>query len=272
MADVLLVALVRPDRAPALLNAALRMSDLVDCARINVLGVREPNPIPPLSAEVLIDEAASVLAERAREGERITALKTAYDRWAGEAGERAAITRWVEAEGSAAAVVGERGSRADMVIASAPAEDDHLVRQTFRTALFGTGRPILMIPANAATGFGRCVVIAWRDDKQTARAVIPALRCLTRAEQVHVVTGMADRVERPVMPRILVEHGVRADLHVLPIGAGRFGQMLLDKAHALGADLLVMGAYAHSPLRELILGGVTRYMLTHADLPILMRH
>jgi nucleotide-binding universal stress UspA family protein len=42
--------------------------------------------------------------------------------------------------------------------------------------------------------------------------------------------------------------------------------------HALGADMLVMGAYAHSPLREMIFGGVTRYMLDHADLPVLMRH
>ena len=59
---------------------------------------------------------------------------------------------------------------------------------------------------------------------------------------------------------------------MLPIGCGPFGQTLLDEAHRVAADLLVMGAYAHSPLRELLLGGVTRYMLTHADLPILMRH
>jgi nucleotide-binding universal stress UspA family protein len=51
-----------------------------------------------------------------------------------------------------------------------------------------------------------------------------------------------------------------------------FGEALLAKAHTLSADLLVMGAYRHSPLRELLLGGVTRYMLGHADLPILMRH
>jgi nucleotide-binding universal stress UspA family protein len=59
---------------------------------------------------------------------------------------------------------------------------------------------------------------------------------------------------------------------VLPLGSGPFGQTLLHKAHELGADLLVMGAHAHSPLRELILGGVTRFMLGHADLPVLLRH
>ena len=51
-----------------------------------------------------------------------------------------------------------------------------------------------------------------------------------------------------------------------------FGQALLNKAHELGADMLVMGAYAHSPLREALLGGVMRHMLAHADLPVLMRH
>jgi nucleotide-binding universal stress UspA family protein len=59
---------------------------------------------------------------------------------------------------------------------------------------------------------------------------------------------------------------------VLPIGSEPFGKTLLDKVHRLSADLLVMGAYAHSPLRELILGGVTRYILAHADIPVLMRH
>jgi len=71
---------------------------------------------------------------------------------------------------------------------------------------------------------------------------------------------------------VLLEHGIAAQLHVLRIGAEPFGETLLQAAHRLGADLLVMGAYAHSPLRELILGGVTRYMLEHADLPVFMRH
>jgi len=272
MSDVFLVVLVRPEGAPALLNAARRLAGLVDCARINVLAVHERSAVPPLSAEAVIDEANAFVVERSRERERVAALKAAFGRWAAEAGKLATISHWVEAEGSAAVVVGERGSRADMIIAGAPGEDDPLVRQTFRAALFGTDRPVLMIPPNATATFGRCVAIAWRDDKQTARAVIPALRCLTGAEKVHVITGMRDRVERPLMPRILTEHGIHGELHTLPLDSGPFGEALLAKAHEVGADLLVMGAYAHSPLRELLLGGVTRYMLAHADLPILMRH
>lgn len=210
------------------------------------------------------------LTERAHERDRIEALKAAFDRWRATVGKPATIAHWMEVEGDMATVVADRGSRADIVVA-APADDDQLLRHAFRAALFGTGRPILMMPPKASATFGRCVAIAWRDDKQAARAIIPALRCLAGAEQVHVMMGLRDRANRPMMPRILAEHEIQAELHVLPIGSGPFGQTLLDQAHAVGADLLVMGAYAHSPLRELILGGVTRYMLAHADLPILMR-
>ena len=62
------------------------------------------------------------------------------------------------------------------------------------------------------------------------------------------------------------------ELHALPIGAAYSARCCSDKAHELGADLLVMGAYQHSPLREWLLGGVTRHMLANADLPLLLRH
>jgi nucleotide-binding universal stress UspA family protein len=131
----------------------------------------------------------------------------------------------------------------------------------------------LVVPPQRVATLGRIVVIAWRDDQRAVKAVIPALRWLARAEEVHVLSGVRDKAgQQPVMPRVLLEHRVPADLHVLPIGHGPFGQVLLDKAHEVGADLLVMGAYAHNPLLDMILGGVTRYMVDHADLPILMRH
>jgi nucleotide-binding universal stress UspA family protein len=104
------------------------------------------------------------------------------------------------------------------------------------------------------------------------KAVIPALRMLAGAEQVHLLTGVREGAATPSVPPVFEDHGIAARLHVLPIGKAPFGRMLLEKAHELGADMLVMGAYAHSPLREMIFGGVTRYMIEHADIPVLMRH
>ena len=83
----------------------------------------------------------------------------------------------------------------------------------------------------------------------------------------------ATRQQPPHLPDIFDEHGIAAKLHVLPItGQQAFGETLLRTAHQLDADMLVMGAFARHPVRSLILGGVTRHMLAHADLPVLMRH
>ncbi len=272
MAEVILTVLRRPETAFVLLNAAGKLAALMGETRISALAVREAFQTTALAAEVLIGEADSVIDARERERERMTALKAAFDRWAAEAGEAAATARWIEAEGSAATHVAERGSRADLIVAASPAEDDRATRQMFRAALFGTDRPVLMLPPGATTAFGRCIAIAWRDEKRAVRAVIPALRWLAVAAEVHVLVGVRDGSERPTFPRVLLEHGIRADLHAIPIGSAPFGRTLLDKARELSCDLLVMGAYAHSPLRQLILGGVTSYMLAHADLPVLMRH
>jgi nucleotide-binding universal stress UspA family protein len=271
MSDVILVVLGQPEAARALLEAAGALKRLLGGARINVLAVEDKVHVSALQAEALVAEAEAVVTRKDREHGRVAALEAIYEQWLAEAGDVANDARWIEAEGNVAAVVGERGSRADMVVAGQPGDQDRRTRQLFRAALFGTDRPVLMVPPRWSGTLARCVAIAWRDDKPSARAVIPTLRCLAAAERVHVLAGTRHGA-RPEMPKVLVEHGIRATLHALAIGSGPFGQRLLDEAHEIGANLLVMGAYAHSPLRELILGGVTRYMLEHADLPVLMRH
>jgi nucleotide-binding universal stress UspA family protein len=120
--------------------------------------------------------------------------------------------------------------------------------------------------------FGERVAIAWRDDKRTERSVLAALRLLPHAQQVHVLAGVRPGAPTPALPAILAEHAINAELHVLPIGTGVFGDVLLTAAHAVRADMMVMGAFTRSTWRDMIVGGVTRYMLAHADLPVLMRH
>jgi nucleotide-binding universal stress UspA family protein len=269
MADVVLVVLRRPETAAILLQAAQQIAILMGDARLNVLAVREPIHVSALAAEALIEEAESVVRARQQEQQRVTALRTTFESWVHDA---AADARWSEAEGSAPAIIGERGSRADLIVAGQPLEDDRLARQVFSAALFGTDRPVLLVPPGSTAAFGLRVAIAWRDEKRAVKTVIPVLRWLAGAEQVHVLAGVRHGAPAPGMPQVLLEHGISAELHMLPIGSEPFGQTLLDAVHRLSADLLVMGAYAHSPLRELILGGVTRYMLDHADLPVLMRH
>lgn len=130
-----------------------------------------------------------------------------------------------------------------------------------------------MVPAiGAPASFGRRVAIAWRDDARTVKALMSALRLLSGADEVHLLAGVRAGAPTPQVPPVLIEHDVQAILHVLAIGAEPFGELLLSRVRELGLDLLIMGAHAHAALRETLLGGVTSYVVSHADLPVLLRH
>jgi nucleotide-binding universal stress UspA family protein len=272
MSDVILVVLGRPGAAASLLCAAECLARLAGGARVNALAVRTPPEYAAVSAEAsLTGELLNDLA--AAEDERVAALEAAFTRWAAGLAEAPFTARLSSPEGFSDRIVGNEGRRADFVLVARPtSSDDDATRRAFRAALFRTERPVFVVPPGTAAPFGRRVAIAWRDDARAAKAVLPALRCLGGAERVHVLAGVRQGAGQPAPPQMLLDHGIDAELHVLPIGHGPFGRALLDKVHELGADMLVMGAYAHSPLREALLGGVTRYMLAHADLPVLMRH
>jgi nucleotide-binding universal stress UspA family protein len=272
MTSVILALLERPDTAPGLLAAAERLAELMGGARIDVLVVRLPPEATILpSEEVLTTRHAAQIRER--EGQRVAALRAVYENWVGRPRNTGVSALWFDIEERVEAAIREWGCRADVILLRRPTDRDQFpARQEIHAALFGTGRPVLVVPPGPQAGFGRRVAIAWRDDRCAVRAVLSALRCRLPPERVFVLAGIREGAPRPPVPPILIEHGVEAELHVLPIGSGIFGATLLAKAHELGADLLVMGAYRHSPLRELILGGVTRFMLSHADLPVLMRH
>lgn len=275
MSSVILAVLDHPPASGGLLAAAGCLADLVGGARINALLIRTP----PEATIVPSEEVLTLRREieiRALEDSRAAAARTVFQAWA-ETAPRGATARWIEVEGMAEHVVREWGRRADWIVVERPAHHDYgTTWHGIRAALFTTDRPVLVVPSTAHPAFGGRVAIAWRDDRRddehTTKAVLAALRCLTRAERVHLLAGRREGAGQPVIPAILSEHDIAVELHVLPIGSGAFGAALLEGAHRVRADMLVMGAYIHHPLRGWLLGGVTRYMLAHADLPVLMRH
>lgn len=238
MPDVILVVSGHPGRSDGLIGAAQRLAALAGEGRVRLLD--RPSP-------------ASPTAPPPPEGVTIVPLA---------------------ADADFASVVEAQGSRADFIVIAQPEpQDDTGLRHAFRAALVQTERPVLMVPGSTPSGaFGRQVAIAWRDDARTLKAVLPALRLLKGASQVHLLAGVQAGAATPAPPRVLLEHGVEAALHVLTIGSEPFGQMLLNRAHELDADLLIMGAHVHGALHDMLLGGVTRYIIAHADLPVLMRH
>jgi nucleotide-binding universal stress UspA family protein len=272
MAGVILAVLDHPSAAGSLLAAARRLAVLTAATHINVLLVRMPADAGiAQSEEVLTAEREAEL--RSAETRRADSVRTAFDSWL-PATEQAGMTvEWIDVVGIAEQLVGEHGRRADFLVVEQPAQQDYGTSwHAIRAALFATDRPMLVVPATATEDFGRRVAIAWRDDDQSAKGVLAGVRCLALAERLYVVTGVRIGSAAPTMPVILTGIGVKAELQTVSLGLGPFGAALLHKVHDLGADMVVMGAYMHSPLREFLFGGVTRYMLTHADIPVLMRH
>ncbi len=272
MPGVILAFLERPDSAASLLAGAEHLAGKLGNVQIAVLAVRVPPEAGIVPGEEVVPVRVAV-RRRLQEQERTAALHAVFAPWAArlEAGGR--LVRWCETEASTEQALVEWGSRADVVVLSRPEEPSLLTSQAaLHAVLFGTDRPVLVIPPGSSASFGRRVALAWRDERPATRAVLSALRSLVPPEKVFVLAGVRPGEPPPRLPDILAEHGIAAELHVLEDSHGVSGAELLEKAHALGADLLVMGAYRHSPVREFLLGGVTRHMLMHADLPVLMRH
>lgn len=271
MSGVILALPDRPEAALRVLAAAACLAELTSSARINVLAIRTP----PASTILLSEEVLTREREqriRNEESQRVDRLKELFESWSQAAPASSLKTEWADVEGLADELVVEWGRRADFIVLTRPTDRQlDQERRAVYAALFDTDRPVLVVPPEKPPqSFGRCIAIAWRDDGRTIKAVLSALRCVAKAKEIHVLAGTRD-ASQPRLPDILDEHGITAKLHVLPIsGQQAFGETLLSTAHQLDADMLVLGAFVH-PVRSLILGGVTRYMLVNADLPVLMR-
>jgi nucleotide-binding universal stress UspA family protein len=269
MPGVILAVLDDPAASARLLAAAARLAELSGGAVINALISRSP-PLASIIAgeEVLTKQQEALL--RAKEQTRAASLAEVFRDWAPNAKGTAHL---IDAEATVTDAIAERGRAADFIVIERPLRRYHgTAWQALLAALFGTDRPVLVVPSRPAAQFGRRIAVAWRDDDRTIRAVLAAIRCLGHVEHLFMLSGQREGAARPRMPEIVVEHHIPAELFVLPIGRHAFGEALLGKAHELEADMIVMGAYVRDPVRRLVLGGLTQYMLTNTDLPLLMRH
>ena len=141
--------------------------------------------------------------------------------------------------------------------------------------LFRSGRPILFMPGKVGASFPKTVAVAWNGSVEASRAVGNAIPLLTMAESVVVLYAGETPPGAPsaeYLSAYFTYHGIEAKLVEVEDKDSSTGEALLKKTHELGADLLVMGAYTRSRLRQMLLGGVTSYMLEHADLPVFMSH
>lgn len=189
---------------------------------------------------------------------------------------------WRLAEGLAPEQVALHARYADLLVLGQadPEAGAPSAGAVIEAALFASGRPVLLVPhAGSFPTLGRRVLVGWNAGREATRAVHDALPLLAAAESVTVLAvnpavGLDAHGEEPGadIARHLARHGVTVTTEFVTAAEAGAEEMILNRAAELGADLLVVGGYGHSRLRELVLGGVTRRLLRGMTLPVLMSH
>jgi nucleotide-binding universal stress UspA family protein len=183
---------------------------------------------------------------------------------------------WRETRGDPVDAVKLAARKVDLAIVGQPAPGADRADLPEQIVM-GSGRPALLVPyARTFANAGVCVLVAWNGSAQAARAVNDALPFLRSAERVIIVAVNQARDESADdtdLAAHLARHGVTAETSAMVTDRdGNIGDVLLSRAADEAADLIVMGAYGHSRLRELVLGGVSRTMLGQMTVPVLMAH
>lgn len=185
---------------------------------------------------------------------------------------------WHEKTGKESLVVALRGRLTDLIVVRRPLQASP-APDTLEAALMETGKPVLILPLKddegAPESVGRRVAIAWNGSTVAAKAVAAARHFLITADKVTALSLQEEKGQQLSLADLvdhLAWHGVEADTRRFEARSSQIGEALLAEVRALNADLLVLGGYGTSMTRELILGGVTRHMLTHAEIPLLMVH
>ena len=171
---------------------------------------------------------------------------------------------------------------ADLVVIGQPdpENDGGYTRDAADYIVLNAGSPVLLVPTRTAThGFGGDVLVAWDGRANAARAIRDAMPMLEKAKKVKVLAvdpkpgrhGLGDLPGADIAHH-LSTHGVVAEADHVTSGNIDIGDVLLNEAADMGADLIISGGYGHSRLGELILGGVTDTLMKKMTVPVLMSH
>lgn len=234
-------------------------------------------PIPGILRDEIIKSSSEVA--NAEE----TKLRHEFDDWA----ERFGLTQsdrpiantptvsWREAQGKQVDVIKIYGRLADLIAVAKPDRDRNLGANTLKSALFHTGRPVLMCPMakQVPASIGTHVAIAWNGSTEVARAVALTLNLIQSAERVTVLSGH-EELHGASAEELLDYFGMRnisAGIRRI-VTTGRIGDTLLAEAAATGADLLIMGAYRNSHEHETFFGGNTQTVVDHSSMPVVLVH
>jgi nucleotide-binding universal stress UspA family protein len=176
--------------------------------------------------------------------------------------------------GREADVVAYQARLADLIVVPHPAgTEDASSSDALHAVLFDTARPVLVAPRIAPATIGTRICLGWNGTAESASAVLAALPWLHRAQALRILWAEAYQRRGPFasdLETYLAAHMLTADRAEFRPIDNIVGAGLLAAANEFACDLLVMGAYSHSRFRQLILGGVTRHVIEHSTIPVIM--
>lgn len=275
----LLVVLENSPASPLRLEAAVRLAKATSAHLTALCLVPEPFLPPMLGAHIPADLLAQQLAEseRAADARLAAAMASAQQK-----GVQCSVLRETDAVDRLPAILARHARRADLTLIGQPdLEHDELDMPLLVEAAFmQSGRPALVLPSDGTLAASpQRIVVAWDGSREAARAVNDALPFCEGANKVVVlvVDAKAHANELGAEPGAgiaahLARHGVRVAVAQASSGSLGIGGTILAKVQEQRADLLVMGGYGHSRLREVILGGATKHMLERLTTPVLISH
>jgi nucleotide-binding universal stress UspA family protein len=275
MSDIdLLLHLDHLDLGVGAARAALALARRLD-ARLDALYVADL----PATAFSLPEAVPVQLEETQR---RVVEAQAHQGNWQQVLATHGLIGAWRVTQGDTVQTVSQAASGYDLLVMerSQHRSDAPVGFGSVSRCVFASGRPVLVVPDVApVASLGAKVLVAWNGSRESALALASAVPVLQKAEQVHVLDGSEMNAEMlPVLPPPglvdwLQRRGIHASIEVLDTGPNHAaGAALLDAAHRVGADLIVMGAWSRSRLAQMVLGGTTRHLFMHGDVPMLVAH
>jgi nucleotide-binding universal stress UspA family protein len=264
------------ERSKRSIGLACRMAATFDSHLVG-LYVQSPPNVPAAArlvgaGKMLEDLQRKVIAELAE------SARKRFEKGVNAAGP--VRTEWRTTEGERAEVIALHARYADLVIVNQTDPGAVGASNFVDAVILSVGRPMLVVPfAGEFTEVGRNVVLCWDASREAARALTDALPLLVRAAKVTILTvdASASRMGHGELPGAdialyLARHGVKAEVARITADNGGIGEAILSRAFDLGTDLIVMGAYGHSRVRQVVLGGVTRTILRSMTVPVLLSH
>jgi nucleotide-binding universal stress UspA family protein len=255
-------------------------------AHVLALHVRvDSRDVAPLAGEglsgAMIEEMMS--ATEKESGDRAHAVRSMFERFVtrhdvvvadARPGADHATASFAAVTGREEDLVAQQARLADLTVVPHPdAGEDVSSSDALHAVLFDSGRPVLISPQVAPTTIGTRICLAWNGTAESAASALAAMPWMQRAEGVRILSADGYQRRGPGAPELaayLALHGVHADIEMFHSVGNSVGAGLLAAARRFSCDLLSMGAYSHSRLRQLILGGVTRHVLENANLPVMM--